>query len=227
MYKILSRIYKSNSGDIVTLFVDYSENAIQQFEIKNDRLTIRGKESLVPGLLWKTLDSLVYLENNIKDFDFIIRSNISTVIEGKRLVELLKRSPDVHYLAGNLLKLEYYAPEYGIIDKTWWGTLYAQGTFIAMSSSLCQQIIKLRHKFHTNIVDDVAIGVFLRENFPEYKIYHLPRGRFISISDQKLTKDMALKIDNEYAPIVWRNKSTLRATDIDNMRTIECLPIFN
>ena len=84
------------------------------------------KNHYVPGILKKTLLAFKYL-NNI-DYDYLIRSNISTIIDFNRLISYLDKNPIDYYGAGKLVNLQWTGG--GMLDSTWRGTLFASGTSI-------------------------------------------------------------------------------------------------
>ena len=128
MQKVLSNYYKKFNDNVLTYFVKYNENVKStywtEYYIENDIIYINGKETFIPGILEKTLLAFKYLNNF--DYDYLIRSNISTIIEFNRLISYLEKNPIDYYGAGKLVNLQWTGG--GILDSTWYGTLFASGT---------------------------------------------------------------------------------------------------
>lgn len=218
MYMQLSSFY-SRYKNVDTFFIEFKADLDKKFVFQGDKLIIRGEESLVPGLLWKTLDSMLIMLSKEHNYSYIVRSNISTLINFDRFIPLITNTPCVNYLAGNLMKLEWLDVQSGIVDKRWFGTLFAQGTFICMSIGFVNKLLELRHKIRNNIIDDVSLGIFYKENFNNPVFHHL-NNRFVSISDTLLDNVQLQLIDNQKSPIAWRNKSLDRTIDIFNLNKI-------
>ncbi|MEX0595857.1 MAG: hypothetical protein WD512_05085 [Candidatus Paceibacterota bacterium] len=162
MYKILNDYL--NTLGIEHYFYIYDENQIEDYCLKKEEniLSIKGQETFIPGILEKTLLAFKYFRNT--EFDYIVRSNISTVVDFKIL----------------LRTLESEIFDYG-------GPLYYYGSFVDLKSGLTPQknelygnrhfvsgiCIVLSHKsidilvdemedvLDYGIIDDVAIGIHL------------------------------------------------------------------
>ena len=81
MYEALSGYYKRFS-DVTTYFYKYNENISDNIEITGDIINIKGRESYIPGILNKTIDTLLLFKNNgeYEKYDYIIRSTISSIV---------------------------------------------------------------------------------------------------------------------------------------------------
>lgn len=162
MYKILNDYL--NVLGIQHYFYIYDENQIEEYCLKKDEniLSIKGQETFIPGILEKTLLAFKYFRN--AEFDYIVRSNISTVVDFKIL----------------LRTLESEILDYG-------GPLYYYGSFVDLKSGLTSEKNALYGNRHFvsgicivfskkaidilvdemtdvldyGIIDDVAIGIHL------------------------------------------------------------------
>lgn len=220
MYEILSPYYKNQLGLVDTLFIEYSENSNSQTVFVGDKLRIKGVESMVPGLLWKTLDALLFLSDSLDSYDFIVRSNVSTLINFQRLKSFIDQNPGVNYVGGQIEVINWLDPMSGITNNKWWGTPFAQGTLIGLSLGLCKLILNMRHKLHFELVDDVAIGVFMHEYLKEELLYQVPISQFVLLGNSILGIQNIMQIEELSSPIAWRNKSVDRSIDIENMMNI-------
>jgi hypothetical protein len=60
-------------------FTTFRENQSNPIEVEGDCIYVKGKESYL-GILKKTIDAFDYLFHFIGDFDYVIRTNISTIV---------------------------------------------------------------------------------------------------------------------------------------------------
>jgi hypothetical protein len=164
MQKVLSNYYKKFNDNVLTYFVKYNESVKStygtEYYIENDIIYINGKETFIPGILEKTLLSFKYLNNF--DYDYLIRSNISTIIEFNRLISYLEKNPIDYYGAGKLVNLQWTGG--GIFDSTWYGTLFASGTSIIFTKKAVDEIVNNMNLVRMDIIDDVSLGVYVREH---------------------------------------------------------------
>tara|TARA_Y100000385_G_scaffold49721_1_gene46470 strand:+ start:116 stop:892 length:777 start_codon:yes stop_codon:yes gene_type:complete len=164
MQKLLSNYYKKFNDNVTTYFVKYNENVKStygsEYYIENGIIYINGKESYVPGILKKTLLAFKYL-NNI-DYDYLIRSNISTIIDFNRLISYLDKNPIDYYGAGKLVNLQWTGG--GMLDSTWRGTLFASGTSIIFTKKAVDEIVNNMNLVRMDIIDDVSFGIYVREH---------------------------------------------------------------
>ncbi len=163
MYEATREYYKSTN--IPVYYYSFSEDLQSPYEIKGDRLFLRGKESYLPGILEKTLQALAIFP----DADYIIRSNASTVVDIVKLVNDLTKNP-VDYAGSYVHTLQWLDPGNGIRDKKYWGTRYASGTCIILSKKAVKYLLST--KIDKTVIDDVAIGVALKGFQPRCYLSH-------------------------------------------------------
>src|SRR5271170_1779843 len=68
------------SMNIKYYFYCYDENITEDYIFNDDILLIKGKETFLPGIFKKTI-SAMEICLKLHDFDYILRSNISTVVD--------------------------------------------------------------------------------------------------------------------------------------------------
>jgi hypothetical protein len=137
-------------------FYCYRPNLKQDHVIDGNMLYIRGIESRLPGILTKTLKALEIFVN--QKYDYIVRSNISTVV-------------NFDALSANLLpgQLDYGGPlyYYGPLGDKY--SLYKSHHFVSgICIVLSRKVVKMLVKDHQailsyDIIDDVAIGIYLHK----------------------------------------------------------------
>ena len=116
-------------------------------------LTVPGIESLVPGILQKTIHGIRYCLEKF-EFDILIRSNLSTIIDYTELtkhVENIQNSYGGHTWTFNL---------YGSMCE------FVSGCCITMSKSICKYLCDNMSSLNWAIPDDVAIGYLVSSRYP-------------------------------------------------------------
>jgi hypothetical protein len=122
---------------------------------------INGNESFIPGILNKTISAIEYCNKNI-DYDYIIRSNISTIIDFSKL------NLNHDFMSCLPMELQWIDPKSGIHNNNLFGTKYASGTSIIMSKKSILYLLEHKHELITTVIDDVSIGdVLSKYKYPE------------------------------------------------------------
>lgn len=136
-------IYLTTSQD--TLIPIYDENT--------KILTIPGSESLIPGILEKTINGIDYCLKNF-EFDILVRSNMSTVVDYNELEKQLCSigRPYGGHIWGFNLRGSYFN--------------FVSGSCIVMNKEICNYLIDNKNNLIYELSDDVAIGKLLSEKFP-------------------------------------------------------------
>ena len=141
----LWRIYMNKHPNITSFFIKYKEDLIEDVMINEDVIFIKGKETVIPGCLDKTIRSIEFLLKNM-EFDFILRTNMSSVFDLHKFYGLLNEniaySGVVNYYNNNQNK-------------------YVSGAGILFNKKTCIELIDTKMSLNYNIVDDVAIGELL------------------------------------------------------------------
>lgn len=165
MQKLLSNYYKKFNNNVFTYFVKYDSNIKKtygtDYYIENDIIYINGEETFIPGILEKTLLAIKYL--NICDYDYFVRSNVSTIIEFDKLINYLENNPIDYYGSGKLLDLQCSGWN-GVKDSSWFGTLFASGTSIIFTKKAIDEIMNNMNLVRMDIIDDVSLGIFVKEH---------------------------------------------------------------
>jgi GR25 family glycosyltransferase involved in LPS biosynthesis len=135
-----------------TLKSDYYYNKEEQL------LEIKGEETNIPGILNKTVRAIKYCLE-FCDFDILVRSHIKSVIDTDKLVENVNiANHDTMYYGGKKLLTND-------------GIDYVDGSGIAISKTLCEQLVSHQDKLCKTIPDDIAIGKLFSEM--SVKIYDI------------------------------------------------------
>ena len=85
--------YLLNNDIYDVFYVNMKEKQEEPITIKNNVITVRGVESLT-NILYKTVKALDYIMNSLKrTYDYVVRGNISTLINRENLHTYLQNSP--------------------------------------------------------------------------------------------------------------------------------------
>jgi len=213
MYYNLSCFYKKYSN-VKTLFYRFNNDINDDYSIIDDILLIKGTETFLPGILEKTIKAfdIVKLVLNLDEYQYIIRSNISTVINFSKLSNILINS-NFDY-AGILHNLSWIDPPSGIYDQRYYGLEFMTGTCIIMSNKLFNQIIINKHLYDKTVIDDVAIGLLIRDHLDStINVGRLDNHYLCTNRDYDISK----LIPNY---VMFRNKIYDRNKDIKNIKLI-------
>ena len=218
----LQRKYIRSNPDITTYFVQFRSQT-NPVEISGDFIYVNGIENRMK-ITEKTLSALKYILKDLNQhYDFILRTNISTLTNFSQLIPFLNSLPKTNiYCTGNLLNLQWIDHTSGINDKKLFGTLYAAGTSIILSYDVAINMIENIDKFRHDIVDDLSIGVYMKNYLPnvidnllKYKASYLIFEKKTKITDAKNYVFIRNRINND------DNK---RHDDLVNMdKTIEII----
>lgn len=218
MYHI-TRKYYHTFENIKTVYYCFDENITDNYSLIDDILYIKGTEGYIPNILDKTIKAFQYF-NEKTNYDYIVRSNISSIINCKLLISILTNNKiqyggkiwnippkTLHYkghiclIPDNIDTLENI-----IIDTNLWGVNFTSGTCIILSKESVEYLLNTNIRYE--LIDDVAIGVALHKK--------------INISD--LTN---YYIDTETDSsnfLIYRHRSDNRFNDIYRMiKIIELL----
>lgn len=135
--------YMNNYDNVKSYFIKYDEHMSKDIFITEDTIYIKGYESFVPGCLDKTIKSIEHLIANYH-FDFIFRTNMSSVVDIKKLYSIL--NSDIE--AGGII---------GIHDNN----AFISGAGMLFNKKTCEFIINNKKHLNYNIIDDVSIGLLL------------------------------------------------------------------
>lgn len=140
-------------GSISNSFVETSEEIIFQ-----------GDESFIPGILDKTIKAFKHFYS--KDYDFILRSNISTVVDISTLFHELNQNNSFDYGGSHIHTIKELSSKVGITDNSLIGKTFVSGTAILFSRKAMEKLLSTLdnfEKFGFNIIDDVALGLWMYE----------------------------------------------------------------
>lgn len=209
----LTKSYYSRFTNVKTIYYKFNENNKQLYELYNDILDIKGSETYIPGILDKTVKAIQYVYDNYT-FDYIIRSNISTIVNFDLLTQYLEMNP-IQY-GGGLKNTVYGGDEHADIN----GILYASGTSIILSKNIIQEFVEKKQYIRNDLIDDVSIGVFMNKYMNHIEQKYIPEERFIFIPDEKGDNKKIVDLINKKNFIFYRNRQPDRNIDVKQMKII-------
>jgi len=115
-------------------------------EIVGDTIYVQGDESYVPGCLLKTIKSIEHLLTVNEPFQFVFRTNLSSVVELNALYHVCTQ--DNVDCAGVIGYLHNQA--------------FLSGAGMLLSRKVCQDLVCNQSTLEYRVIDDVSIGEFLR-----------------------------------------------------------------
>jgi hypothetical protein len=214
MYNITNDHYKKYKN-VKTVYYRFSNNydkEIYNYDENKNMLYIKGKDTYLPGVLDKTLKAFYYFKDNYRKYDYIVRTNISSIVNFNNLCDDLEKHPlDYGTSIPLMIRKNYRDLNCGINNDRYQGTEYASGTCIILSRRLFGDILSKLNLFDYSVIDDVSIGYFVKNN-TKYTLEKL--DKYI-LTDSNFFRDEKI---HKY--ILFRNKSDNRNKDLEMMKYI-------
>lgn len=135
--------------DAKYFFIKFNPSLESDILIEDNYILFKGSESYIPGILNKTLKaiSLIY---EFYNFDYLIRTNLSSCWQPYLLENKLIRNDSVYAVIGNYNNIQF-----------------PSGAGIIIPKNIVLYILNNINDFTSNFADDVEFGTFiLRHNIP-------------------------------------------------------------
>ena len=163
----IQRSYCHKYDGVHSFFVTYRKTQSEYIEVEDDIIYVKGEETYL-GITRKTIDAMEFLINRMKDVDYVVRSNMSTVINIPELKSFCKSLPKTGvYTSGIMNDLQWLDHASGVVDESLWGTKYASGTSIILSKDVAESVVQGKDQIRHDLVDDLSIGVFMTKFYPD------------------------------------------------------------
>ena len=223
MYEETNEYYKK-FPNVKTVYYRFSNDISNNYlDTVTNILYIKGIETFIPGILDKTIKAFEYFKED--NYNYIIRSNISTLINFNLLNDELMKHP-VEYSTGLFSSLDHEDPGSGITKerlesiKGLKGVKYPAGTAIILSKNIMKQLLDNKNLLETDIIDDVAIGLFFSKYYPNIKLENIFDGRYLFVPDMEgnYEKNKEVIMNKNY--IFYRNKNNNRDIDLIQLKQI-------
>lgn len=175
IYRQMCSLQTKYINEVMSKNIDYYfvtfRSEQEELVVREDNfLYVKGTETYL-GITDKTLKALKY-SLEMTSYDYIIRTNVSTIILFPCLTSLLRTLPKNEvYMGGILITLNWLDFKAGINETTIQtlslrGLKYIQGTSIILSKDTAEFILQHRSLINDELVDDVSIGLFIRNHLP-------------------------------------------------------------
>jgi hypothetical protein len=166
-YKEAQKIWKtymnSDPDHFEAYFLRGNPDLGTLFEISKNDLTVKTQESLVPGIINKTILGMEALEPRLDEFDYVIRTNLSSFYPFENLRNFLSKLPRKNCYAG----ISLYQPKSLGLPPGLDNVPFISGAGVILSSDLAKMLIK-KHleldKYKAEMPDDVFLGLFYQKN---------------------------------------------------------------
>lgn len=201
MKNILNLYYKKyeKSHNLKYFFVYLDESITDNILVKKNNIYVKGKESIVPGIITKTMTALKYINNNY-DYDILVRTNLSSFYNLENLYSLLDSS---------IFEPDNVAIGYRPFNS------FISGTSIILSKTIALRLYNQYNNnnryasSNSNSNDDVLISDILKQL--GIRLTSLP-----STSDIKMMIDINNPLPDDISNILFfRVKSQDRMYDAD------------
>jgi len=172
VYREQQRIWQaymnSDPKHFEAYFIRANPDLPTPYEIKKNEIIVKTKEGLSPGIINKTIMSMEALQGRLDEFDYILRTNLSSFFPYKNLKNHIEKLPKENCYSGismyNIAGWEFsrdlvYVP-------------FISGAAIIFSKDVVKLLIKEHGKleeFKEKIPDDVFIGLFCHKNKIPFK----------------------------------------------------------
>jgi len=169
------RKYMNNHPNITSFFIENDTSINKEIIVdkKNNTIFYKDEESYIPGILNKTIKVIDYCIKNF-DFDYIYRTNLSSVINFDKLYSYLQNNNNIDYAGHDYAK-------------------FISGSGIILSKKTCQILIEDISLINNKEPDDLAIGLKL-ENLVEKT--HIEYYGLSGLDDKIFNHDEIKKINS-------------------------------
>ena len=207
----IQRSYLHKFPNVTSYFIDLRDQQ-NPIEIEDDFIYVKGEDTF-SNITYKTIASLEYAIKNI-NFDYMIRTNMSTIINIPALVSYCSELRKTKiYTGGHRLTLDNNDIKNVIKERSLWGTKYIQGTSIIMSHDVVTFMIKNKSKIRFDIVDDVSIGIFID--------HYLPSAYYPDFASYFIVTQNLKPSEVKHRYVFFRNRAYKNRTgDVKHMRII-------
>jgi hypothetical protein len=140
----------------------------EKSRIEGENLFVKCEESYVPGITEKTILSMEEMIPRLHEFDFVLRTNLSSFFVFPRLLDFVKTLPRQRCYAGVQMYFQNFQ-KYGFVS-------FVSGAGIFLSPDLVEMLVACKKEIFAldkDMSDDVLFGLF----FQQRGIAAFPAGR--------------------------------------------------
>lgn len=162
-------------------FIKGDPNLQSDFEIKGDTIWSKTPECFVPGIINKTILSLEAMKDRRMEFDYVLRTNLSSFLIFPRLLKFMKTLPKNRCYCSTVMR----GGEDGSI-------IFGSGAGFILSRDLAELMVEKKQLIfqHNRLYpDDVLVGLFLQQEKVELLPLGAPRVDFPTLECWLAHKD--------------------------------------
>lgn len=160
-YTELQQVWRSYMhlapANIEAYFIKADPNLVAGNEVVGDTIFSKVEETYKPGILKKTVLSMECMLQKNSQFDYVLRTNLSSFYIFPRLLEFIDKLPEKNcYAAHPLLPSRDLPYEF-------WGLSFGWGTGFILSRDVVEEMVKNKEELFwrsSEIPDDVLVGLF-------------------------------------------------------------------
>lgn len=134
--------YLATRSEVTAYFIQLRDQA-EPIVVAGNNIWLNGVESIYPGVLIKTMRALEYCITAGVQFDWVVRTNISTAIDF------------AHFPYSEASIHEYAGSRVGVHD----GVSFVGGTDITISRRCAELLLKHASELNYSLLDDIAIAL--------------------------------------------------------------------
>lgn len=160
----LQRFLYDDQENVQTIYYTYSYHVRNiEYDATERILRIPGHESYIPGILLKTWTAFEWAMQHMQPYDYLLRTNISTLMNFPLFFKALKQKP-VRFGGMHTLTVGWYSPHSGIYDNSFEGVQFPSGFAIIWNAETFAHMLSMgRPRLNLSVVDDVAIGLLMKD----------------------------------------------------------------
>lgn len=108
--------YSMFSESVKIFYITFRENQDEDILEEGEFLYFKGMESFKPGIITKTMKAMDYITKRYS-YDYVVRTNVSTIIDCKNLLDYLNTIPKINYTGGFVVFNSFYSGIFIVFSK--------------------------------------------------------------------------------------------------------------
>ena len=150
-------LLKQSRTQSLSQSLSQSQRDCLELDHENKTLFVKGDECLIPGILYKTVEALSFFLSADSSYDFIWRTNLSSVLDFAGLQRYIETISSSKRFYGGYIGL-------GSLNNGS-STFFASGAGFLMSRDVGEYLVENKQFLRWDLIDDVAIGALLEPVF--------------------------------------------------------------